>query len=85
VDYVYVWADGIQVNLRLEEHKPCLLVMIGVPIRVCSLGFRQETAPPAGRGRGSVTSKSAGQVTAPRIKIISARRGARPQLADLVK
>jgi transposase-like protein len=30
VDYVYVWADGIHVNVRLEEHKLCLLVMIGV-------------------------------------------------------
>jgi transposase-like protein len=30
VDYVYPWADGIHVNIRLEEHKLCLLVMIGV-------------------------------------------------------
>jgi hypothetical protein len=30
VDYVYVWADGIHVNIRLEEHKLCMLVMIGV-------------------------------------------------------
>jgi transposase-like protein len=30
VDYVYCWADGIQVNIRLEEHKLCLLVLIGV-------------------------------------------------------
>jgi len=29
-DYVYLWADGIRVNIRLEEHKLCLLVMIGV-------------------------------------------------------
>ena len=29
VDYVYLWADGIHVNIRLEEHKLCLLVMIG--------------------------------------------------------
>ena len=27
VDYVYLWADGIHVNIRLEEHG--LLVMIG--------------------------------------------------------
>jgi transposase-like protein len=32
VDYVYVWADGIHVNIRLEEHKLCLLVMIGVRV-----------------------------------------------------
>jgi transposase-like protein len=30
VDYVYLWADGVHVNVRLEEHKLCLLVMIGV-------------------------------------------------------
>jgi hypothetical protein len=30
VDYVYLWADGIHVNVRLEEDKLCLLVMIGV-------------------------------------------------------
>ena len=30
VDYVYLWADGIHVNIRLEEHELCLLVMIGV-------------------------------------------------------
>jgi len=30
VDFVYLWADGIHVNIRLAEHKLCLLVMIGV-------------------------------------------------------
>ena len=30
VDYVYVWADGIHLNIRLGEDKLCLLVMIGV-------------------------------------------------------
>lgn len=30
VDYVYVWADGVHVNVRLEEAKLCLLVLIGV-------------------------------------------------------
>lgn len=29
-DYVYLWVDGIHVNIRLEEHKLCLLVMVGV-------------------------------------------------------
>ena len=29
-DYVSLWADGIHVNIPLEEHKLCLLVMIGV-------------------------------------------------------
>ena len=30
VDYVYLWADGIHLNIRLDEDKLCLLVMIGV-------------------------------------------------------
>jgi transposase-like protein len=30
VDYVYVWVDGIHVNVRLEDDRLCLLVMIGV-------------------------------------------------------
>jgi putative transposase len=30
VDYVYLRADGIHVNIGLEEHKLCLLVMTGV-------------------------------------------------------
>src|SRR5437867_8592164 len=32
VDYVYVWADGIHVNIRLDEEKLCLLVMVGVRV-----------------------------------------------------
>jgi putative transposase len=30
VDYVYMWVDGIHLKVRLEQHKICLLVMIGV-------------------------------------------------------
>ena len=30
VDYVYVWADGIHVNVRLGQAKLCLLVLLGV-------------------------------------------------------
>ena len=29
-EYVYVWADGIHSNVRLEADKVCLLVLIGV-------------------------------------------------------
>lgn len=29
-EYVYVWADGIYSNVRLEDDKVCLLVLIGV-------------------------------------------------------
>jgi putative transposase len=30
VDYVYLWADGIHVKIRLEEATLCLLVVVGV-------------------------------------------------------
>jgi hypothetical protein len=30
VDYVYVWVDGIHFNVRLEEDRPCALVIVGV-------------------------------------------------------
>jgi transposase-like protein len=30
VDYVYMWADGIHLNVRLEEAKACVPVLIGV-------------------------------------------------------
>lgn len=29
-DYVYLWADGIHLKVRLDQQKLCLLVMIGV-------------------------------------------------------
>jgi hypothetical protein len=29
VVYVYVWADGVHVNIRLEDERLCLLVLIG--------------------------------------------------------
>ncbi len=32
VDYVYVWADGVHLSVRLDEEKLCLLVMIGVRV-----------------------------------------------------
>lgn len=38
VDYVYLWVDGIHVNIRLEEHKLCLLVMIGGACQVFGSG-----------------------------------------------
>jgi transposase-like protein len=30
VDYVYVWADGVHFNVRLDESRLCALVMVGV-------------------------------------------------------
>ncbi len=49
VDYVYVWVDGIHVNIRLEEEKLCLLVMIGVRVDgtkeliALAEGYREST------------------------------------------
>jgi transposase-like protein len=31
-DYVYVWADGVHLNIRLDEEKLCLLVLVGVRV-----------------------------------------------------
>src|SRR6476620_3761763 len=48
VDYVYLWADGIHLKIRLEQEKLCLLVMIGVradgrkELVALTDGFRQS-------------------------------------------
>jgi transposase-like protein len=48
-DYVYLWADGIHVNVRLDEEKLCLLVLIGVRIAgtkelvALADGYREST------------------------------------------
>jgi transposase-like protein len=49
VDYVYVWADGVHLNVRLDEEKLCLLVMIGVRVDgtkeliALTEGYREST------------------------------------------
>jgi transposase-like protein len=49
VDYVYLWADGIHVGIRLDEEKLCLLVLIGVRVDgtkelvALSDGYREST------------------------------------------
>jgi transposase-like protein len=49
VDYVYVWADGVHINIRLDEAKLCLLVMIGVRLDgtkeliALAEGYREST------------------------------------------
>jgi transposase-like protein len=32
LDYVYLWADGVHLNVRLAEEKLCLLVIVGVRV-----------------------------------------------------
>jgi transposase-like protein len=55
VDYVYVWVDGIHVNVRLgEQDRLCLLVMIGVrpdgtkELVMVELGYRESKESWAG-------------------------------------
>jgi len=49
IDYVYVWADGVHFNIRLEEDRLCTLVLIGarpdVTKEVISVegGYREST------------------------------------------
>jgi len=56
VDYDYVWADGIHVNIRLEEARLCLLVLIGPRGRrqefiTLADGYRESTESWADRLR----------------------------------
>lgn len=54
MDYVSLWADGIHVNIRLEEHKLYLLVVIGVradgrkELVALADGYRESTESWAG-------------------------------------
>ncbi len=49
VDYVYVWADGVHLNIRLDEEKLCLLVLVGVRVDgskeliALAEGYREST------------------------------------------
>jgi transposase-like protein len=49
VDYVYVWADGVHLNVRLDEAKLCLLVIVGVRVDgrkeliALAEGYREST------------------------------------------
>src|SRR5437899_9723521 len=49
VDYVYLWADGVHFNIRLEHERLCCLVLIGVhadgrkELVAISDGYREST------------------------------------------
>jgi transposase-like protein len=49
VDYVYLWADGVHLNVRLDSEKLCLLVMVGVRVDgtkeliALTEGYREST------------------------------------------
>jgi len=52
-DYVYLWADGVHLNIRLDEGKLCLLVMIGVRVDGAKelIAWPRAIANHPGRGR----------------------------------
>jgi hypothetical protein len=56
VDYVYVWADGIHVNIRLDEERLCLLVMVGVRVdgtkELIALAEGYRESPGRGQAQG---------------------------------
>jgi putative transposase len=49
VDYVYLWADGVHFNIRLEQDRLCCLVLLGVradghkELVAVGDGFREST------------------------------------------
>jgi transposase-like protein len=49
VDYLHLWADGVHLNVRLDEAKLCLLVMVGVRVDgrkeliALAEGYREST------------------------------------------
>jgi transposase-like protein len=49
MDYVYVWADGVHLNVRLDSEKLCLLVIVGVRVDgtkelvALAEGYREST------------------------------------------
>jgi transposase-like protein len=49
VDYVYLWADGVHFNIRLEQDRLCCLVLVGVradghkELVAVSDGYREST------------------------------------------
>ena len=48
--YVYIWADGLHVNVRLDEERSCILVIMGADehgnkeLVAVSDGYRESTA-----------------------------------------
>jgi putative transposase len=53
-DYVYLWADGIHLKVRLEQEKLCLLVMIGVRSDGPRSSSRSPTATGSRPSRGLI-------------------------------
>ena len=52
-EYVYVWADGVHFNIRLEEDRQCILVLMGATadgrkeLIAITDGYRESEKAPA--------------------------------------
>ena len=66
-DYVYVWADGVHFNVRLEEDRLCCLVIVGVRVDgtkelvAIADGYRESTV----LGRSAPRPQTPGGMGAP--------------------
>src|SRR5208337_390641 len=70
--YVYVWADGIHLQARLEDEKQCILVMIGATPEGKKelIGFTEEQlAPVMGALARPVGLKRRGLTMAPELAV----------------
>src|SRR3954454_15447360 len=51
-EYPYIWCDGVHFNVRLEEHRLCCLVIVGVrlsgtkELMALANGYRESTGLP---------------------------------------
>lgn len=92
VDYVYVWADGIHLNVRLEKARACVLVLIGVradgskELVALKDGYREsgEACAPGARGWGRCPGlpEGAGRGVPrnPRAEVLGSQNGQCPRL-----
>ena len=55
--YVYIWADGIYFNIRSDDSKQCILVIIGVTSQddkeFLAIGVAIENQNRVGQSQGS--------------------------------
>ena len=70
--YVYVWADGIYLQARLEDAKQCILVIIGATPEGNSTGLSANYVAPTGQ---TVNLLPPGQIFADSINQIDMRFG----------
>jgi hypothetical protein len=67
VDFLYLSADGVHLNVRLDEEKLCLLVMVGVRVDGTKHSSRWRRATGSRPGRGPTCCATASVVAcAPR-------------------